>query len=113
MNSNYIFKVDQLTTLTVGNQQDYVTGVMYSISLTEGEHTAVHRGYKEFEIKEVENFTTFEELTPELVEGWIKGALSEEEIALFESRLHSELESMKNPTPTPQIKSAPWDTKTA
>ena len=108
MNSNYIFNIDQLTTLTVGNQEDYVTGVMYSISLTEDSHTATYRNYKEFEVQQGESFTAFQELTPELVESWIKGSLTEQEIAFIDSRIQQELESQKNPEPTPQIKTAPW-----
>lgn len=43
-------------------------------------------------------FVDFDDLTPEIVEGWVVGVMGEDQVAAMETSLANQIEAQKNPT---------------
>lgn len=105
----YTWKVDNLTTLETTIANDYVVGVNFNVIGTEDSHSYNFGGYQTFEVKAVENFVPFAELTEEVVVGWVKEHLPADQLTFIETKIAEEIESQKNPTPSPVTRMAPWN----
>lgn len=70
------------------NQQD-AEGNNYSASVY---------GTQSIDTSDLSNFKPFDEVTSEMVQGWVTEAMGEEEVANLEANLDSQIENEKNPT---------------
>lgn len=93
------------------SDDDLVTVVHWEATLAEevvnGEETKVYssRVYGCVSLERGDTFTPFVELTKELVVGWVKDKLGEEEVTRFETSLQNQINEQK----TPQVlKGLPW-----
>lgn len=59
--------------------------------------------------EESEDFIPFEDITEEIVIGWVKESLGEEQLALMQSSVIQQIESQKNP---PIVYGLPWAQET-
>lgn len=105
----YIWKVDNLTTLETPIANDYVIGVNFNVIGTEDFYSYNFGGYQTFEVKAVENFIPFKELTEEIVIRWVQENLPTEQLMFIETKIAEEIESQKNPTPSPVTRMVPWN----
>jgi hypothetical protein len=46
-------------------------------------------------------FTSYDDLTPEIVEGWVVSAMGQDKVDAMETSLASQVEALKNPTSGP------------
>jgi len=72
-----------------------------------GEETLTSNAYGSigFSDPDPSNFTPFEDLTLELVIGWVQDVLGEEKVGEMEAALSSQLDQKENPTDSPGV---PW-----
>lgn len=95
---SYTWNVVQMDRLTSDN---FVVTVHYNVSAVDGDYTASTYGTVSY-TQESDDFIPFENLTPEIVTGWVKESLGEETV---EASLASQIEAKKNPV---QISGMPW-----
>lgn len=83
----------------------FVTVAHWTASQTDGEFTASTYGTVGFVKEDGVNLVPYEDLTEEQVIGWVKGALSEEQLAAIDASLASNIAEQK----TPKVASGtPW-----
>jgi hypothetical protein len=71
----------------------FVTTVHYTVSAVDGEHTASTYGTVGY-TQEEGSYTPFEQLTKELVVGWVQESLGKDEV---EAGLAAQIDALKNP----------------
>ena len=87
------------------NPSGFVTTVHWSTAKTSGEHTASQYGTESFEATEG-SFVPFDQLTPEMVTGWLTERWGAEGLAAKEAALDAQLAALANP---PVVSGLPWD----
>lgn len=86
------------------NPSGFVTTVHWSTSKTSGEHTASQYGTESFEATEG-SFVPFDQLTQEMVTGWLTERWGAEGLAAKEAALDAQLAALANP---PVVSGLPW-----
>jgi hypothetical protein len=87
-------------------QTDVVTVVHWRMEGSDGDHTAEVYGSVGLALDPEAKFTPFEKLTEAQVIGWVKDALSEEQVTSYEENVAGQIKAITNPpvaTPPP-----PW-----
>lgn len=83
----------------------YVYTAHWTLSATDGEYSAGAYGSLGLERPE-EELIPYEELTKEIVIGWIKEKLGEEQVESMESALQTQIDEQKAPT---KASGLPWN----
>ncbi len=99
---------DGVATITHANRADTVVQVRYTITATDGTHTAAMHGTAQLTPSDGGEFTPFEQLTQEQVLAWVQAAVRPQDLNHYKLGLTRRLEMMANPPPKPVIKPAPW-----
>lgn len=86
------------------NPSGFVTTVHWSTTKTSGEHTASQYGTESFEATEG-SFVPFNQLTQEMVTGWLKDRWGAEGLAAKEAALDAQLAALATP---PVLSGLPW-----
>lgn len=86
------------------NPSGFVTTVHWSTAKTSGEHTASQYGTESFEATEG-SFVPFDQLTQEMVTGWLTERWGAEGLAAKEAALDAQLAALANP---PVVSGLPW-----
>ena len=86
------------------NPSGFVTTVHWSTTKTSGEYTASQYGTESFEATEG-SFVPFDQLTQEMVTGWLKDRWGAEGLAAKEAALDAQLAVLANP---PVVSGLPW-----
>jgi hypothetical protein len=107
--TNFIWNVTQLYTETIDGKEDYVVIANCETIGVDGEYTASVPNVIQFSTEDVTTFIPYEDLTEEIVVGWIKESLGEEGVLLIEESIQAQIEAQKNPPVTPQETPLPWN----
>jgi len=83
---------------TLDGNADVVYNVHWRLNATDDEYTASAYGTQSINTSDLSNFKPFDEVTSDMVKGWVIDAMGEEEVANLEASLDSQIESEKNPT---------------
>lgn len=84
---------------------DYVVNVLWTVTGVDGDHTASIGGNTQFDSSQApENFIPYDQLTPQIVTGWIPP----EQIASAQACVQGQIDSMINPPVSPQNTPLPW-----
>lgn len=86
------------------NPSGFVTTVHWTTTKTSGEHTASQYGTESFEHTK-SSFVPFDQLTPEMVTGWLTQRWGAEGVAAKKAALDAQLNALANP---PVISGLPW-----
>ena len=107
--TNFIWKVSTLLTETIDGKEDYVVIAGYEVDAIDGTYKA-STGFLSirFSTESVGTFIPYPDLTEEIVIGWIKETLGASNVASTEESLQGQIDSQKNPPPTPQVTPLPW-----
>jgi hypothetical protein len=105
---NYTWIVTDLVTLDTDDRPDYVVFANCKVEASEGEFSSVYESLYDFQIDEGASFIPYQNLTNDLVIGWIKFRLGEEGVYQIELDLANQIAFKKNPPKAPQIKPLPW-----
>lgn len=90
-----IVQMDRLTS------DNFVVTVHYSVTATDGDYSANTYGTVGY-TQESDNFIPFDNLTPEIVTGWVQTSLGKDTV---EEALAAQIQAQKNPV---QVSGLPW-----
>ena len=86
---------------------NYVVNVLWTVTGVDGDHTASIGGNTQFDSSQApENFIPYQNLTPEIVTGWIPP----EQIASAQACVQGQIDSMISPPVSPANTPLPWAT---
>jgi hypothetical protein len=96
---NYTWNVSTVDTYpTLDGNADVVYNVHWRLNAEDDEYTASAYGTQSINTSDLSNFKPFDEVTSDMVKGWVIDAMGDEEVANLEASLDSQIESQKNPT---------------
>jgi hypothetical protein len=78
-------------------QTDVVYNVHWIVTGTEGDYTATSIGTQIVPLDPETPFIPFDKLTNEVVVGWTKAAMGEDQVDQIETSIASQIEDQKNP----------------
>ena len=88
-------------TVDVHPQEEGETNVVYNVHWivtgVDGDYSAANIGTQIVSLSEGGTFTPFEDLTNEIVVGWTKEAMGENQVDQIETSIASQIEDQKNP----------------
>jgi len=80
--------------------------VHYTVNAEDGTYSAGAYGSLRLEAPEPDSMTPFDNLTEEIVVGWVKGSFGEEKVAKIEAALQAQLDEKHAPSKAAGV---PWD----
>lgn len=106
MSNTYTTTINQMYTVN-SPEQGFVVNVLFTVSGTDGTHTAQIQGNIQFTPQTQANFVPYAQLTQAEVLGWINesGVLPN-----LEANIDGQINSMVNPPVSPQSQPLPWAT---
>jgi hypothetical protein len=110
--TTYTWNVTALYTETIDGEQNYVVIANYEVVGVDGTYTASLSNIARFSTENVDNFTPYEDLTNEIVIGWIQAELGVDGVSNLEACIQGQIDSQINPPTVPQNTPLPWATVT-
>lgn len=87
----------QITKMLRINEDGFVCDVYYTASKTDGKHWAFINSSVSFKKQPQEFFIPYDQLTEEIVVGWVKDKLGVDAVAQIEKSLDDNIEDQKSP----------------
>ena len=106
--TNYTWEVTALYTETIDGQQNYVVISNYGVLGVEGTYSASVSNIARFNTESVTPFVPYENLTNDIVIGWIQNDLGVDGVSNIEACIQGQIDSQINPPVTPQSQPLPW-----
>ena len=94
------------TMYTIPNPTGYVVNVLFTVSGTDGTHTATIDGNCQFTPTEGQSITPYNELTQQTVLGWVNEATNN--FANYHANIDGQIASMVTPPVSPAVTPLPW-----
>jgi hypothetical protein len=110
--TTYNWNVTALYTETIAGEQNYVVIANYEVVGVDGTYSASLSNIARFSTENVDNFTPYEDLTNEIVIGWIQAELGVDGVSNLEACIQGQIDSQINPPVVPQNTPLPWATVT-
>ena len=107
MATQFTWTVNQMFTLQTPDP-DYVVNVIWTLTGVDGEFTASIGGNTVFNSNQSSQFIPYNELTQDIVIGWVQASLGADGIANYEANVNGQIASMQNPPVSPQNTPLPW-----
>jgi hypothetical protein len=108
--TTYTWNVTALYTETVDSEQNYVVIANYTVIGIDGTYSAELSNIARFSTASVSPFVPYEDLTNEIVIGWIQDELGPDGVSNLEACIQGQINSQINPPVTPQNTPLPWAT---
>jgi hypothetical protein len=105
--TTYTWTVTQLLTETIAGEQNYVVIANYEVVGVDGEYTSSISDSARFSTENVDNFTPYEDLTNDIVIGWVKSMLGPDTVANYEESIQGQIDSQITPPVTPEVTPLP------
>ena len=105
--TNFTWIVKQLLTQTIDGEQNYVVIANYEVTGVDGEYTSSISDSARFSTANVDNFIPYQDLTNDIVIGWIQSLLGVDGVANYESSIQGQIDSQINPPVTPEVTPLP------
>jgi hypothetical protein len=99
--TNFNWKVNILYTETIDGKQDYVVIANYEVVGTDGTYSASLTNNTRFTTESVTPFIPYEDLTNDIVVGWIKQDLGVDGVSNFEASIQGQIDYQINPPVVP------------
>ena len=100
--TNYNWVVTDLYTQTIENEQNYVVTAFYDVTGVDGVYTASLSNVAQFSTESVSPFIPYENLTNDIVIGWIQSELGVNGVSSIEACIQGQIDSQINPPVTPE-----------
>jgi hypothetical protein len=100
--TTYTWNVTSLYTETIDGEQNYVVIANYEVVGVDGEYTASLSNIARFSTASVTPFVPYEDLTQDVVIGWIQSELGVDGVSNLEACIQGQIDSQINPPVTPQ-----------
>ena len=107
--TTYTWTINQMFTIQQPDP-NYVVNVIWTLTGVDGEYTASIGGNTVFDSQQSDTFIPYNELTEQIVIGWVQTNLGEQGIANYEANVQGQIDSMINPPVSPQNTPLPWAT---
>jgi hypothetical protein len=78
--------------------EQVIYNVHWRVEKEDGDYSASTYGTQSLNTEDIQDFIPFDEVTSEMVEGWVKEAMGEEQVTKIKSSLDQQIEDQKNPT---------------
>ena len=96
--ANWNCKTIDVYTSEIDGHEKVIFNVHWRVSKEEEEYVGSAYGTQSLNTENIENFIPYDAVTSEMVEGWVKKAMGEEEVSSIESSIDKQIEDQKNPT---------------
>lgn len=106
--TTYTWNVTSLYTETVAGEQNYVVIANYEVIGVDGQYTAGLSNIARFNTASVSPFIPYEDLTNDIVIGWIQTDLGVDGVSNLEDCIQGQIDSQINPPVVPQNTPLPW-----
>lgn len=106
--TNFNWIVNALYTETIDGQQDYVVISIFDVVGVDGEYSASVQGSQTFSTESMSPFIPYNELTNDIVVGWIQESLGQEGVDQIYNCIQIQLDEQINPPVVPQNTPLPW-----
>ena len=106
--TTFTWIVKQLLTQTIDGEQNYVVIANYEVTGVDGEYSSSISDSARFSTANVDNFIPYDQLTNDIVVGWIKSVLGPDTVANYEESIQGQINNQINPPVTPQNTPLPW-----
>jgi len=106
--TTYTWNVTALYTQTIESEQNYVVIANYEVVGTDGTFSASLSNIARFSTASVSPFIPYDQLTNDIVIGWIQSELGTDGVANLEACIQGQIDSQINPPVTPQNTPLPW-----
>ena len=100
--TTFTWKVISLYTETIAGEQNYVVIANYEVVGVDGQYTSSIKDSARFSTANVDSFIPYEDLTNDIVIGWIQSLLGVDGVANYEASIQGQIDSQINPPVTPQ-----------
>ena len=105
--TTYNTSVTQILTVQQPNP-NYIVGVRFNVSVTDGIHSVSSDGYVEFNVEEKDNFISYDSLTEEIIVEWINNVTNN--LESYYTKIDEQITKLSNPPAIPQSTELPWIT---
>jgi hypothetical protein len=105
--TQFTWLVNTLWTETVAGEQNYVVIASYNVTGVDGTYTASLSNTAQFSTESVSPFIPYDELTNDIVIGWIQQELGENGVNSIEACIQGQIDSQINPPVTPEVTPLP------
>lgn len=110
--TTFTWAVTALYTETIAGEQNYVVIANYEVVGVDGTYSASLSNIARFSTASVSPFIPYEDLTNDIVIGWIQAELGVDGVANLEACIQGQIDSQINPPVVPQNTPLPWATVT-
>ncbi len=108
--TTFTWAVTALYTETVGTEQDYVVIANYSVVGVDSTYSASLSNIARFSTESISPFIPYEDLTEEIVIGWIQTDLGVDGVNNLYACIQGQIDSQINPPVVPVNTPLPWVT---
>ena len=106
--TTYTWAVTSLYTETIAGEQDYVVIANYEVVGVDSTYSASLSNIARFSTESVSPFVPYEDLTNDIVIGWIQDELGVDGVNNLEACIQGQIDSQINPPVVPQSQPLPW-----
>jgi hypothetical protein len=107
MATTYTWTIDAMYTVQQPDP-NYVVNVMWTLTGVDGQYTAFIQGNSLFDSNQSSTFIPYDQLTQDIVIGWVQNQLGPQGIANYEANVQGQIDSQINPPVSPQNTPLPW-----
>jgi hypothetical protein len=108
--TTYTWNVTALYTQTIEGDENYVVIANYEVVGVDGDYTASLSNIARFSTESVTPFVPYEDLTNDIVIGWIQDELGVDGVSNLEACIQGQINSEINPPVVPVNTPLPWAT---
>jgi len=105
--TQFTWLVNTLWTETVAGEQNYVVIASYNVTGVDGTYSASLSNTAQFSTESVSPFIPYDELTNDIVIGWIQQELGVNGVNSIEACIQGQIDSQINPPVTPEVTPLP------
>lgn len=105
--TNFNWTVNDLYTETIDSKSDYVVIAYYIVLGVDADYSASFENFAQFSTNSVSPFIPYEDLTNDIVVGWIKQTLGVSGVNDIESMIQGQIDSQINPPVVPEVTPLP------
>ena len=105
--TQFTWLVTTLWTETIAGEQNYVVIASYDVTGVDGTYTASLSNNAQFNTASVSPFIPYDQLTNEIVVGWIQQELGVNGVNSIEACIQGQIDSQINPPVTPEVTPLP------
>ena len=105
--TTYTWTVTQMSTLQQPDP-NYVVNAYWRLTGVDGQYTAYVESSSQFDSQQESNFIPYDQLTNDIVIGWVQNQLGASGISNWEACVQGQINSLINPPVSPQNTPLPW-----